>query len=71
MISNQGETHPDILELIDDNPTIVLGSKIDSMDIEDEKVPPLHMSLNLHDMVLHNAMLDLGASHNLMPKGVV
>ena len=29
------------------------------------------MSLNVHDMVLHNAMLDSGASHNLMPKGVV
>ena len=24
----------------------------------------------MHDMVLHNAMLDSGASHNLMPKGV-
>ena len=25
----------------------------------------------MHDMVLHNAMLDSSASHNLMPKGVV
>ena len=29
------------------------------------------MSLNVHDMVLHNAMLDSGASHNLIPKGAV
>ena len=29
------------------------------------------MFLIVHDMVLHNAMLDSGASHNLMPKGVV
>ena len=29
------------------------------------------MILNVPDVVLHNAMLDLGASHNLMPKGVV
>ena len=65
MINNQGETHPDILELTDDNPTIVLGSNIDS---EDEEVPPFYMSLNVHDMVLHNVMLDSGASHNLMPK---
>ena len=36
MIRNQGETHPDILELTNDNPTIVLGSKIDSVDSEDE-----------------------------------
>ena len=69
MIRNQGETHLDILELTDDNPTIVLGSKIDNVD--NEEVPPFYMSLNVHDMVLHNAMLDLGASHNLMPKGVV
>ena len=71
MIANQGEAHPDILELTEDNSTIILGSKIDSVDSEDEQVPPFYMSLNLHDMVLHNAMLDSGASHNLMPKGVV
>ena len=69
MIRNQGEARPYILEVIDDNPTIVLGSKIDNMD--NEEVPPFYMSLNVHDMVLHNAMLDSGAQHNLMPKGVV
>ena len=67
MISNQGETHPDILELTCDNPTIVLGSNIDSVDSEDEEVPPFYMNLNVHDMLLHNDMLDSGASHNLMP----
>ena len=41
------------------------------MDSDDEEVPPFSMSLNVYDMVLHNAMLDSGASHNLMPKGVV
>ena len=71
MIANQGESHPDILELTEDNPTIILGSKIDSVDSEDEEVPPFYMSLNVHDMVLHNTMLDSGASHNLMLKGVV
>ena len=55
--------------MIDDNPSIVLGSKIDNMD--DEEVPYFFMSLDVHDKVLHNAMLDSGASHNLMPKGVV
>ena len=67
----QGEAHPDILELTKDHPTIILGSKIDSVDNKYEEVPPFYMSLNVHDMMLHNAMLDLGASHNLMPKGVV
>ena len=71
MIANQGEAHSDILELTKDNPTIVLGSNIDSMDREDEEVPPFYMSLNVHDMVLHNAMLDSRASHNMIPKGVV
>ena len=38
MIVNQGEAHPDILELTEDNPTIILGSKIDSVDNDDEEV---------------------------------
>ena len=29
-----------------------------------EDVPPFYISLRIHDMVLHNAMFDLGASHN-------
>ena len=53
----------------DDAPTIVFGSKIENGD-EDE-VPHFYLSINVHDMVVHNAMLDSGASHNLMPKGVV
>ena len=69
MVRNQGEAQPDILEVTDDNPTIVLGSNID--DVDNEEVPSFYMSLNVHDMVLHNAMLDSGASNNLMPKGVV
>ena len=69
MVRNQGEAQLDILEVTDDNPTIVLGSNIDNVD--NEEVPPFYMRLNVHDMVLHNAMLDSSASHNLMPKGVV
>ena len=29
------------------------------------------MSLNIHNSILHNAMLDLGASHNLMPRRIM
>ena len=57
------------MELTNDNPTISFGPKVESID--DEEVPPFYLSLNVHDMVVHNAMLDSGASHNLMPKGVV
>ena len=69
MVRGQGELQSDILELTDDNPTISFGSKVESID--NEEVPPFYLSLNVHDMVVHNAMLDSGASHNLIPKGVV
>ena len=34
-------------------------------------VPPFYVSLKIHDMTLHNAMIDSGALHNLMPKVVM
>ena len=69
MVKNQGDYQPNILEVTDDSPTIVLGPKIE--DTDNEEVPPFYLSLNFHDMILHNAMLDSGASHNLMPRVVV
>ena len=69
MVKNQGEKQPDILEATDDSPTIVLRPKIE--EIDDEELPPFYLSLNVHDMILHNAMLDSSASHNLMPRVVV
>ena len=36
-----------------------------------ESFPPFYISLNIHDKVLHNCLLDSGASHNLMPKVVM
>ena len=69
MVKIQGDFQPDILELNDDAPTISFGSKPENGD--EEEVPPNYLILNVHDMVVHNAMLDSGASHNLMPKGVV
>ena len=52
-----------------DAPTIVFGSKIENVD--DDEAPPFYLSLNVDDMIMHNAMIDSSASHNLMPKGVV
>lgn len=37
----------------------------------DDSSPPLYTSLNIHDKVLHNCLMDLGPSHNLMPKIVM
>ena len=34
----------------------------------DDSSPPFYTSLNIHDKVLHNCLMDSGASHNLMPK---
>jgi hypothetical protein len=38
---------------------------------DEECIPPFYASLKIHDLNLHNAMLDSGASHNLMPKVVM
>jgi hypothetical protein len=37
----------------------------------DDSSPPFYTSLNIHDKVLHNFLMDSGASHNLMPKIVI
>jgi ribonuclease HI len=37
----------------------------------DDSSPPFYTSLNIHDKVLHNCLMDSGASHNLMPKTVM
>jgi hypothetical protein len=37
----------------------------------DDSSPPFYTSLNKHDKVLHNCLMDSGASHNLMPKIVM
>ena len=69
MLQNEGEYQRDTLEIADDTPTIVLGPRIEDTDEED--VPPFYVRLNVHGMILHNDMLDFGASHNLMPRVVV
>ena len=37
----------------------------------EETSPPFYLSLNIHDKILHNFLLDTEASHNLMPKEVM
>ena len=69
MVRNQGEFQPDIFEVNDDDPTIVFVAKIENGD--EDGFPPFYLSPNVHDMVVHNAMLDYGTSNNMMPKGVV
>jgi len=54
----------DVVNLNDDQPKLLFG-------LEAKGVPLFYISLNIHDKILHNAMLDLGASHNLMPKEIM
>jgi hypothetical protein len=64
-----GQT-PDTLNVQDDHPAIMFGSRVEeTSDIED--VPSFYVSLKVCDMNLHNAMLDSGMSHNLMPKVIM
>ena len=37
----------------------------------DSDVPPYYISLRVHEFVLHNAMFDSDASHNLMPNAIM
>ena len=41
------------------------------MEDRDDSSPPLYTSLNIHDKVLHNFLMDSEESHNLMPKIVM
>jgi ribonuclease HI len=61
---------PDTLNVQDDHPAILFGLRVEETS-DTEDVPPFYVSLKVHDMTLHNTMLDLGASHNLMPKVIM
>ena len=62
----KSEDNSDTLNLQDDRPKIVFGPWAHT-SLKSEDVPPFYISLTIHDMFLHNAMFDSGASHNLMP----
>ena len=47
---------PDSLNLQDDSPTILFGPHVD--ESTDEDVPPIYVSMNIHNSILHNAMID-------------
>jgi hypothetical protein len=60
----------DTLNIQDDHPTILFSMCIEeTSDIED--VTMFYVILKFYDMTPHNAMLDSGASHNLMPKVIM
>ena len=66
---NLGENN-DTVNLNDDQPALLFGPKIEGK-FQEGVVPPFYISLNIHEKILHNAMHDSGALHNLMPKVVM
>ena len=62
------EVASNFVNLQDDKPTVILGPLVEK---KDDSTPPLYLSLNIHDKILHNFLMDSGASHNLMPKVVM
>jgi len=56
------------VNLQDDKPVIVLSPVIEHPD---DNSLLFYVSLTIHDKILHNCLLDTGASHNLMPKAVM
>jgi hypothetical protein len=41
------------------------------MEDRDNSSPPFYTSLNIHDKVFHNCLMDSGESHNRMPNIVM
>jgi hypothetical protein len=62
--------HSNTINLTDDQPKLLFEPEVDGQT-DNGVVAPFYISLNIHDLILHNAMLDSGASHNLMPKAVM
>lgn len=60
----------DMVNSSDDQPELLFSRVIDR-NLEDSEVPPFFLHLWMHDFILHNAMLDSRASHNLMPKAIL
>jgi hypothetical protein len=62
--------HSNMVNLTNDQPELLFGPEVDGQT-DTGVVAPFYISLNIHDLILHNVMLDSGASHNLMPKAVM
>ena len=60
----------DDVNVLDDTPELLFGPEVNGKSTYGP-IPPFYVSFHIHDKVLHNAMFDSGASHNLMPKAVM
>jgi hypothetical protein len=58
----------DVISLQDENPTITVGPHIEDGS---DASPPFYISLDVHENILHDCLMDSGASHNVMTKVVM
>lgn len=68
--SLQLTSNKDDVNVLDDTPELLFGPEVDGKTVV-TGVLPFYVSLHIHDKIVHNAMFDSGASHNLMPKAVM
>ena len=60
----------DMVSVEDDQPELIFGPTLNG-ESPDSDVPPFYIILRVHEFVLHNAMFDSDASHNIMPKAIM
>ena len=60
----------DMVSVEDDQPEFSFGPALNG-ESPDSDVPPFYIILRVHEFVLHNAMFDSDASHNLMSKAIM
>ena len=71
---NSASNHPisNTVNLQEENPRIFIGLALaEKTENEAGASPPFYINLTVHEQMIHNCLLDLGASHNLMPKAVM
>ena len=72
MNSASNQSISDMVNLQEENPRIFIGSALaEKIENEAGASPPFYITLTVHEQMIHNCLLDSGASHNLMPKAVM
>jgi hypothetical protein len=65
---SEKESQADVINLEYDKPNIIFVPHFEAVKYI---VAPFYITLTLHNHLLHNWMLDSGASHNVMPKAIM
>ena len=73
MIGSTNSQPPyDTVNLQEERPKIFIGSALaEKIENEAGASPPFYITLTIHEQMIHNCLLESGASHNLMPKAIM